>query len=39
VQSINVKTLQKLLAEQRQVLDFVQGQPKKFEGKFSPPDF
>jgi|GEM_PF-615118 len=39
VQGIHVKALQNLLTEQRQVLDFVKGQPEKFEGKVSPPEF
>jgi FAD dependent oxidoreductase len=39
VQSVNVRALQKLLSQQRQVLDFVKGQPEKFAGKFSPPEF
>jgi FAD dependent oxidoreductase len=39
VQSVNVRALQHLLSQQRQVLDFVKGQPEKFAGKFSPPEF
>jgi hypothetical protein len=39
VQSLDVAALQKLLVRQRQVIHFVPGQPEKFTGKISPPEF